>query len=65
MQEVLADLEEEPARLSLAICSEYEASSEPVIDHQFLCLGYLGEAVLRALLTVGLIEQQARSITGG
>ena len=59
MQQVLADLEKEPARLLLAICREYEASNEPVSDHHFHVSGYLGEIALRALVSAGLIERQA------
>ncbi|HUV52122.1 MAG TPA: hypothetical protein VMW64_03505 [Dehalococcoidia bacterium] len=58
MQQVLAGLQEEPVKIMLAICKEYEATNEPVADYHLQLSGYLGEIALRVLMSAGLIERQ-------
>lgn len=59
MQQVLTDFEEEPARLLISICKNYEVSRELVPDHHFHPSGYVGQVALRALVSAGLVERQA------
>ena len=58
MKHVLESLEEEPARILIHICKEYEASGRPVPDHHFHVSGYIGEVALRALVAAGLIQSR-------
>ena len=57
MKQVLKSLKEEPAHLLGDICREYQQSGELVPDHRLQFFGYLGEASLEALLSVGLIRR--------
>jgi hypothetical protein len=59
MKQALAYLQEEPVKLLLAICKEYEASNEPVSDHHFHLSAYWGEIALQALLSAGLLERES------
>lgn len=59
MKRLLADLEEEPAKLLVSICKKYQASHEPVADHHLNPSGYVGQVALRALVSAGLVERQA------
>ncbi len=61
MQQVLKNLKEEPAHLLGDICQEYQRTGQSVPDHHLRLTGYMGEASLKALLSVGLIRRQ----TGG
>ena len=54
MKQVLKSLKEEPAAPRI---SEYQQSGELVPDHRLHFFGYLGEASLRVLLSVGLIRR--------
>jgi hypothetical protein len=42
MQQTLADLEEEPVKILLAVCKKYEEINEPVSDYHLHLSGYLG-----------------------
>jgi len=59
MQEVLKSLKEEPALLLGDICRQYERTGEPVPDHHLQSAGYMGEATLRALVSLGWIKRQS------
>lgn len=61
MQQVLRRLKEEPACILGEICQEYRKTGQPVPDHHLHIAGYLGEASLKALLAVGLIERKTES----
>lgn len=58
MKQVLKSLKEEPAYLLREICREYQRTGQPVADHRLQLVGYMGEAALKALLSLGLIRQQ-------
>ena len=58
IKQVLKSLKEEPAHLLGDICREYQRTGQPVPDHRLHFVGYLGEATLKALLSVGLIRRQ-------
>lgn len=55
MQQLTKAVEEEPARILLAICREYEATREPVSDHRIHISGFIGEMALKSLSLAGLI----------
>jgi hypothetical protein len=59
MKEVLRSLKEEPGHLLALICREYEKTGQPVPDHRLHCVGYMGEAALRALVSAGMIHRHA------
>ncbi len=59
MKQALRSLKEEPAHLLGDICREYQRTSEAVPDHSLHFTGYLGEAALKALLSVGMIRRQS------
>ena len=59
MKQVLKSLKEEPAHLLGSICREYQGTGQPVPDHRLQFVGYMGEAALKALLSVGLIRRQS------
>jgi len=61
MQQMTRSLREEPARLLCDICREYEATGQPVPDHHVNLVGYLGETLLKALISAGLVRQQPGS----
>lgn len=61
MKHVLESLEEEPARILIHICREYEALGRPVPDHHFHVSGYIGEVALKALVAAGLIQSRPGS----
>lgn len=61
MKHVLESLEEEPARILIGICKEYEASGKAVPDHHFHVSGYIGEVALKALVAAGLIRSRPGS----
>ena len=58
VQQLMKGIREEPARFLGDICREYEKTGQPVPDHHLSCVGYLGEASLRALVSTGLVSQQ-------
>ena len=58
MKQVVRSLKEEPAHLLGDVCLEYQMTGQPVPDHRLHFVGYLGEAVLKALLSAGLIKRQ-------
>ena len=58
MQALLQGLEREPAKLLVAICREYEMTGKAVPDHHLHLAGYLGEAMLRALVSANLITKE-------
>jgi len=57
MKQVLKSLKEEPAHLLGDICLEYQKTGQSVPDHHLHFVGYLGEASLKALLSLGLISR--------
>ncbi len=59
MRQVLKSLKEEPAHLLGDICREYQKTGQLVADHRLHLVGYLGEAMLKALLSAGLIRRQS------
>ena len=59
MKQVLNSLKEEPAHLLGDICREYQRTGEAVPDHRLHITGYLGEASLKALLSIGLVRRQS------
>ena len=59
MKQVLNSLKEEPAHLLGDICREYQRTGEAVPDHRLHFTGYLGEASLKALLSIGLVRRQS------
>ena len=61
MQQVLKNLKEEPAHLFGDICREYQLTGQSVPDHHLRLTGYMGEASLKALLSIGLIRRQTGS----
>ncbi len=61
VQQLVRGLREEPARFLGDICREHEKSGQPVPDHHLSCIGYLGEAALKALVSTGLGRQQPGS----
>ena len=58
MQSLLQSLEEEPAKLLIAICKEYEATNKAVPDHHLNLAGYFGEAMLRTLVSANLVIKE-------
>ena len=58
MEALLQNLEREPAKLLAAICREYEATKKAVPDHHLNLAGYIGEAMLRALVSANLITRE-------
>jgi len=58
MQALLQSLEEEPAKLLVAICQEYEATNKAVPDHHLHLAGYFSEAILRALMSANLVIKE-------
>ena len=58
MQALLQSLEREPAKLLKIICREYEATGKAVPDHHLSVGGYFGEAMLRALVSAGLVTRE-------
>ncbi len=58
MQALLQSLEKEPAKLLAVICREYEVTNKAVPDHHLNLSGYLGEAILRALVSANLIARE-------
>ncbi len=56
MKQILKSLKEEPAHLLGDICREYQRTGQSVPDHRLRFAGYVGEATLKALLSVGLIR---------
>ena len=58
MQQLMKTVEEEPARILLAICREYESTGEPVSDHRVHISGFIGEMALKSLSLAGLITIQ-------
>ena len=59
MQALLRSLNEEPVKLLGNICKEYETTNKAVPDHHLPLAGYFGEAMLRALVSAGLITKEA------
>ena len=59
MKQVLKSLKEEPAHLLGDICSQYQKTGQPVLDHRLHFVGYMGEAALKALLSAELIRRQS------
>lgn len=58
MQALLQSLEREPAKLLKTICREYEATDKAVPDHHLNLAGHFGEAMLRALVSAGLVIRE-------
>lgn len=58
MKQVLKSLREEPVHFLGDICREYERTGRSVPDHRLQFVGYLGEALPKALLSAGLIRRQ-------
>jgi hypothetical protein len=58
MQALLQSLEKEPVKLLAAICREYEVTNKAVPDHHLNLAGYFGEAMLRALVSAGLVTKE-------
>jgi len=58
MKQVRRSMKEEPVQLLGEICRQYQTTGQPVPDHHLHFVGYLGEAALKALLSVGLIRRQ-------
>ncbi len=59
IKQVLKSLKEEPAHLLAEICRLYQTTGNPIPDHHLQLVGYLGEASLKALISAGLVRQQA------
>ena len=59
IKQLLKSMKEEPAHLLGDICQEYQTTSRPAPDHHLHLAGYLGDASLKALLSLGLIRQQS------
>lgn len=58
MNQLLKSAKEEPAHLLGNICREYQGTGQPVPDHHLHVAGYLGDASLKALLSLELIRRQ-------
>lgn len=58
MQALMKSFEEEPVKLLIAICREYEATNKAVPDHHLNLAGYFGEAMLRALVAANMITKE-------
>ena len=58
MEQLRKSLKEEPAHLLGDICREYQRVGQSVPDHRLQFVGYMGEAVLKALLSAGLVKRQ-------
>lgn len=58
MKEILKSLKEEAAQLLGEISREYQNTSQPVPDHHLLYVGYMGEAALKAIISLGLVKRQ-------
>jgi len=54
---ILRSVREEPALLLGQVCREYQATGQPVPDHNLSFAGYLGEIAVRALVSAELIRQ--------
>jgi hypothetical protein len=58
MKQLLRGVKEEPAHLLGDICREHQETGHPVPDHHLHLAGYLGDASLKALLSLQLIKRQ-------
>lgn len=58
MKQVIRSLREEPAHLLRDVCEEYQETGRPVPDHHLQFVGYLGEAAIKALIALGLVQQK-------
>ena len=61
--QVVKSLKEEPACLLGDICREYNQTHQPVPDHRLNPVGYLGEAALKGMVSLGLITRQSGGST--
>jgi len=59
MRQVIKSLREEPAHLLGEICQDYQRTGRPVPDHRLHFIGYMGEAALKALLSIGLVKRHS------
>ena len=59
MKQVIKSLREEPAHLLGEICQNYQRTGHPVPDHRLHLTGYMGEAALKALLSIGLVKRHS------
>ena len=57
MKQLMNTLKQEPAHLLGDICREFEKTGQAVPDHRMRTVGYMGEAAIRALVSVGLITR--------
>lgn len=58
MQTLLRGLEEESAKLLVAICKEYEQTGRTVPDHHLHLTGYSSDILLRALVSAELVTKE-------
>ena len=58
VKQLLKSLKESPAILLGDICREYQANSQPVPEHRLHLAGYIGEAALRALVSLDLVTRR-------
>ena len=59
IKQILQSVREEPAHLLGIICREYQTTGKAVPDHNLHPVGYLGEASLSALISLGLIKRHS------
>jgi hypothetical protein len=63
MKQVIRSLRQEPAHLLDEICQDYQRTGHPVPDHRLRFTGYMGEAALKALLSIGLVKRYSGGTT--
>ena len=59
MKQVIKSLRQEPAHLLSEICQDYQRTGRLVPDHRLHFTGYMGEAALKALLSIGLVKRHS------
>jgi hypothetical protein len=62
IKQLIKTLKEEPAHILGDICREYEKTGQVVPDHRLRTVGYMGEAAVRALISVKLITRSSGGV---